>query len=148
MDINNNNTLFHRIIYRARQVLEAAQERGLAVVRGMPKVWRQLVEAMDDDDVDVALPQSTFTLIISALLAFAAMKSQGNPGFPFETHSQMVKIPIACFVIYGLLSAAVYLVKLLAPNQNPNPGLVARAHIGWICLMWIVVASLVSLLFY
>ncbi|GKG64403.1 hypothetical protein Tco_0659506, partial [Tanacetum coccineum] len=34
--------------------------RGLAVVRGMPEVWRQLVEAMDDDDVDLALPQSAF----------------------------------------------------------------------------------------
>ncbi|GJR84141.1 hypothetical protein Tco_0154926 [Tanacetum coccineum] len=100
MDINNNNTLFHHIIYRARQVLEAAQERGLAVVRGMPELWRQFVEAMDDDDVDVALPQSTFTLIISALLAFAAMKSQGNPGFPFETHSQMVKIPSYCLFSY------------------------------------------------
>ncbi|GKE62140.1 hypothetical protein Tco_1512507 [Tanacetum coccineum] len=89
-------------------------------------------------------------LAVIALLAFVAMKSQGNPGFPFETHSQMAKIPIACFVIYGLLYAAVYLVKLLAPNPNPNPNprLVARAHIGRIGLMWIVVASLVSLLFY
>ncbi|GJV25259.1 hypothetical protein Tco_1377954 [Tanacetum coccineum] len=139
MDINNNNTLFHRIIYRARQVLEAAQERGLAVMRGMPQVWRRVEEL--GDGLDVALPQSTFTLIISALLAFAAMKSQGNPGFPFETHSQMAKIPIACFVIYGLLSAAVYLVKLLAPNENPNPRLVARAHIGRIGLMWIVYST-------
>ncbi|GJV83035.1 hypothetical protein Tco_1522933 [Tanacetum coccineum] len=105
---NNNNTLFHRTIYLATQVLEAAQERGLAVMRGMPEVWRR-VEALDDDDVDLALPQSTFT---------------GNPGIPFETHSQMVKIPIASFLIYGLLSAAVYLVKLLAPNPNPSPGLV------------------------
>ncbi|GKC72870.1 hypothetical protein Tco_1118753 [Tanacetum coccineum] len=147
MDINNNDTLFHRTIHRASQVLEAAQEQGLAVMRRMFRVWGRVEEL--GDGLDVALPQSTFTLIISALLSFAAMKSQSNPGFPFQSHSEMVKIVIFCFLIYGLLSGAVYLylVKLLA-NQNPNPRLVARAHIGRIGLMWIVVASLVSLLFY
>ncbi|GJW76407.1 hypothetical protein Tco_0138089 [Tanacetum coccineum] len=54
----------------------------------------------------------------------------------------MVKVPIAGFLIYGLLSAAVYLVKPLAPN--PNRGLVALAHIGRICVMWIVVAYFVA----
>ncbi|GJS20984.1 enhancer of mRNA-decapping protein 4-like protein [Tanacetum coccineum] len=50
------------------------REQDLAVMQGMLQVWRQ-VEALGDD-VDLVLPQSTFTILITALIAFADMKSQ------------------------------------------------------------------------
>ncbi|GKG50388.1 hypothetical protein Tco_0521488, partial [Tanacetum coccineum] len=48
--------------------LEAFREQDLAVMQGMLQVWRQ-VEALGDD-VDLVLPQSTFTILITALIAF------------------------------------------------------------------------------
>ncbi|GJY26536.1 hypothetical protein Tco_0401262 [Tanacetum coccineum] len=54
----------------------------------------------------VIMPRSALTFIITTLVAFVEIKSQGQPGFPFETHPRAIMVAVTSLPVYGLASAA------------------------------------------
>ncbi|KAM0069723.1 hypothetical protein Hdeb2414_s0001g00004851 [Helianthus debilis subsp. tardiflorus] len=52
------------------------------------------------------MPKSGLSFIITVLLAFAAMKCQCQPGFPYFTHPHLVRFTINSVLMYGFSCAA------------------------------------------
>ncbi|KAL8263746.1 hypothetical protein R6Q59_021876 [Mikania micrantha] len=93
----------------------------------------------------VVMPQSTLGFIITALLAFVDIKSQGNPEFPFVTHPQAIMVSITSLIMYGLASGAELVVSCAC--NNPTVVYVIIARLGRIVYLCIMVVSLSSMLY-
>ncbi|MFS7927682.1 hypothetical protein Hanom_Chr04g00311971 [Helianthus anomalus] len=95
----------------------------------------------------VAMPHSALAFIINALLALAEIKSQGLPGFPFQTHPLLIMFSVTCLLIYGLASAAELVVSSAAGGLDPTSVYAVTAHLAKIGSLLILVASLASLFY-
>ncbi|KAL8263743.1 hypothetical protein R6Q59_021873 [Mikania micrantha] len=91
----------------------------------------------------VVMPQSTVGFIITALLAFVDIKSQGNPEFPFITHPQAIMVSITSLIMYGLASGAELIVSGACNNPNVVYAIIARlGRIVYLCIMVVSLSSL------
>ncbi|KAK1430528.1 hypothetical protein QVD17_13337 [Tagetes erecta] len=93
----------------------------------------------------VVMPHSTFGFIINALLAFAEIKSQGRPGFPFQTHPQVIMFSVTSLLMYGLASAVELVVFAAGVDRRSVYAVVS--HLGKIGSLCVLVASLASLFY-
>nr|GFA03105.1 hypothetical protein [Tanacetum cinerariifolium] len=86
-------------------VLNLEAIRGGLLVR-MLHLWSNYYLQVVFAEEGVIMPRSALTFIISTMLAFVEIKSQGKPGFPFETHPRAIMVSITSLPVYGLASAA------------------------------------------
>lgn len=96
-----------------------------------------------EEQVVVLMPPHTFSFIITCLLAFAEIKSQGNNKFPFETHPRAVIVSLTTLVIYAFASAAEPVIYAAGFNHTCVYAIIAR--LGRLGALFILVASLLSL---
>ncbi|KAL8263741.1 hypothetical protein R6Q59_021871 [Mikania micrantha] len=94
----------------------------------------------------VVMPHSTLGFIISTLLAFVQIKSQGLPGFPFQTHPQLIMFSVTSLLIYGLASVAELVISAAGVDRSSVYAI--TAHLGKIGSLCILVASLASLFYF
>lgn len=100
------------------------------------------ITAAFDEEV-VALPPSTLSFIITALLALVDIKSQGNPEFPFQTHPRVIMLSVTCLVMYGLVSGAEFVVSVAGIHSTSIYAVIARlARIGYLCILVVTFSSL------
>ncbi|MFS7927684.1 hypothetical protein Hanom_Chr04g00311991 [Helianthus anomalus] len=75
------------------------------LIAPLHQVWDQYYRRVAFGEEGVFMPQSALSFVINTLLAFAAIKSQGVPGFPFKTHPQSIMVSVTsllCWIyIYG-----------------------------------------------
>ena len=109
------------------RILAPIQARGLAAILG------------------VVLPRSTLSFIITTLLALVAIRSQGNPEFPYQTNPISVMAAVTCVVMYGLASAA-ELIMTHATDFDPDM-VVVIARFGMLGSLCLFTAFLASMLY-
>lgn len=96
-------------------------------------------------DEAVAMPNSTFGPIITWLLAFVAIRSQGDAQFPFEMHPYIINVSITSLVIYLVALIAKRLIFAAGLDHTSVSAIIASL-LSTTCLS-ILVLSLVSLLY-
>ena len=118
------------------RILAPIQARGLAAILGRGAVIFQ-------EEQGVVLPRSTLSFIITTLLALVAIRSQGNPEFPYQTNPRSVMAAVTCVVMYGLASAA-ELIMTLATDFDPDMvvGIARLGMAGSLCLFTAFLASM------
>lgn len=121
-----------------------------AILGGLPEALRLIWANYDPQVVfgeeGVIMPPSALTFIINALLAFVEIKSQGQPGFPFQTHPHTIMVSITGLLIYGLASAVELVVSSLGLDHTSVYAIIAR--LGRISALCILTASLASLFYF
>lgn len=116
------------------QILFLLQHVGRLWIKYYPRVF---------GEETVIMPPSSLTFMISCLYAFAEIKSQGSE-FPFRTHPQSTNVAVASLLFYGVASTAEHIVS--ATRLDPASAYAIIARLGRVCCLWILVASLASLL--
>ncbi|KAK1419002.1 hypothetical protein QVD17_28157 [Tagetes erecta] len=93
----------------------------------------------------VVMPSSSLTFIITLLIAFAGIKAQGQPDFPFITHPLLVRFSINSIVMYGLSCVA----ELVALGLDHSTSVFAiMARLGKLSSLCILVTSLTCLFYF
>ncbi|MFS7953084.1 hypothetical protein Hanom_Chr07g00614461 [Helianthus anomalus] len=89
------------------------------------------------------MPRSTLDFIITCLLGFVEIKSQGNAEFPFNTHPWAINVSITSLVFYGVASATEYVMSVVGQNHmSVYVVIVSFRRVASLCVS---VASLASL---
>lgn len=92
------------------------------------------------------MPPSTLTFIITILLGFAEIKSQGKSEFPFQKHPQIVMVSITSVVVYGLASLAEVVIAAAGFDHASVYAIIARLlRLASLCVL---VTSLATLFCY
>lgn len=94
----------------------------------------------------VIMPGSALSFIITVLIAFAEIKSQGNSEFPFQTHPHFIMVSVTSLLMYGLASATELLISAAGLDAISAYAIIAR--LGRIGSLWILVASLACLFYF
>ncbi|KAK1430531.1 hypothetical protein QVD17_13340 [Tagetes erecta] len=116
------------------------------VVAPIRHAWACYYPRVAFGEQGVVMPHSTFGFIINALLAFVEIKSQGRPGFPFQTHSHVIMFSVTSLLMYGLASAVELVVFAVGVDRRSVYAVVA--HLGKICCLCVLVVSLASLFYF
>ncbi|KAJ0699729.1 hypothetical protein HanOQP8_Chr10g0359331 [Helianthus annuus] len=120
------------------------------IIRGrllapLHQVWDQYYRGVAFGEAGVFMPHSALSFVINALLAFAAIKSQGVPGFPFKTHPQSIMVSVTSLLIYGVASVAKLVVSPAGLDRTSV--YVVTAHLRKVGSLCIFVVSLASLFY-
>lgn len=118
---------------------------GLVAPHG--RIWNNHYLPGEFVEEAVVMPPSTFTFIITVLLAFVEIKSQGNPEFPFQTHSHAIIVSVTSLLVYGLASAIEHVV-IYGAGLDPTSDCAMIARLGRIGSLCILVGSLASLFYF
>ncbi|KAL8238720.1 hypothetical protein R6Q59_015287 [Mikania micrantha] len=94
----------------------------------------------------VVMPHSSISFIVNGLLVFVEIKSQGQPGFPFKTHPTSIMFSVTSLLMYGLFCATEFVVY--EAIGDPTSVYVIITHLGKICSLYILVASLAYLFYF
>ena len=124
------------LFIRASLFLQDLGARGLAALHDLAAILGRLLP--EDGDV---LPQPTLNSIITYLLAFVSIKSQGHPDFPYITHHNSVLTAVICVVMFGFASAAEH----IATRVDQPPVLKGVARTGRILCLFLLVIILTYL---
>ncbi|KAK1418994.1 hypothetical protein QVD17_28148 [Tagetes erecta] len=92
----------------------------------------------------VVMPPSALGFIINILIAFAEIKAQGQPEFPFETHPRHIRLSVASVIMYGL-ACAIQLVVSAFGLHGTTSVFVVTARLGKISSLCLLAASLACL---
>ncbi|KAK1419004.1 hypothetical protein QVD17_28159 [Tagetes erecta] len=87
------------------------------LIASLRHLWEHYYPRLTFLEERVVMPHSALNFIITLLLAFAAIKSQGQSDFPFITHPRVVRFSINSIVMYGLCCAAGLVTSGLDPNS-------------------------------
>lgn len=72
------------------------------------------------------IPGSALNFTIFGLLALVEIKSQGNAGFPFETHPRAMRFVFNSLLIYALASAAEHIFSVGRTGRTSTYAIFAR----------------------
>ncbi|KAD4178295.1 hypothetical protein E3N88_26886 [Mikania micrantha] len=109
-------------------------------------LWAHYYQRAAFGEEGVVMPHSTLGFIISTLLAIVQIKSQGLPGFPFQTHPQLIMFSVTNLLIYGLASVAEPVISAAGVDRSSVYAITAHLEkIGSLCIL---VASLASLFYF
>ncbi|KAK1418998.1 hypothetical protein QVD17_28152 [Tagetes erecta] len=87
-------------------------------------------------EAHVAMPPSALGFIINVLIAFAEIKAQGQPEFPFKTHPRHIRLSVASVIMYGLACAIQLFVSAFGLHGTSVFAFTARlGKIGSLCLL-------------
>ncbi|KAL8263785.1 hypothetical protein R6Q59_021915 [Mikania micrantha] len=118
-----------------------------AVVDGIQAINKMLsTAAFLFGQEGVIMPPDTLPFVIKTLIDFLKIKSQGQPGFPFDTHPKLTKFSITCLLMFVLASVAEHFVS--GPGFDPNTSVFpVIARLGKNTSLYSMVASLACLCF-
>ena len=127
----------HPVLFiRASLFLQDLCARGVAALHGLAAILGRLLP-----EDGVVLPQPALNYIITYLLAFVAIKSQGHPDFRYITHHKSVLAAVICVIMFGFASVAEH----IATRVDQPPVLKGVARTGRILCLFLFVIILTYL---
>lgn len=132
-------------IHRLSQIFNLTAIRG-GLVDPLHHLWINYYPRLPFGEERVVMPRSALTFIITVLLAFVEIKSQGMSGFPFLSHPHTIMVSITSLLMYGLASAAELVVSAAGLDPTSVYAIIARS--GRIICLCMLVASLTCLFYF
>ncbi|KAK1418995.1 hypothetical protein QVD17_28149 [Tagetes erecta] len=125
--------LFQCLNYVFTPIAGAVHSHLVAPIR---RVWVQCYPIVTFVEERVVMPPSALGFIVGVLIAFAEIKAQGQPEFPFETHPRHIRLSVASVILYGLACLIELVVSAFGLHGTSAFAITTRlGKIGSLCLL-------------